>query len=181
MSIRIRKGDASDGGFILRDKGHITKREIEALILVAKGADNKTGADIMHVTVNTFRNHVQHIMQKLDAKSRASAIVRAVENDMLEIDRNKDIVVLYPSDYTLCCICERAFENDKMELGGGGKTIINNVEWELPDRLICPYEDCKSDSMLFLRWDDVISKRLEYPEIPEHGKEYDYETDWLFR
>ena len=180
MSIRIRKGSASDGGFILKDKGHITKRELEALCLVAKGVDNKTGADVMKVTVNTFRNHVQHIMQKLNANSRASAIVKAVENETLEIDRNKDIVMLYPSDYILCCICGRAFEEGQMEFKQGGKVVINNVEWEVPDRRMCPYEDCKSDLELFLRWDDVISKRSEYPKIPNPGKVYDYETSWLF-
>lgn len=180
MTVRLRKGNANDGGFILKDKEHITKRELEALCLVAKGMDNKTGAGIMNVTINTFRNHVQHIMQKLNAKSRASALVKAVENDILEIDRNRDIVVLYPSDYILCGMCGRAFEEDKMELEEGGKTIINKVEWELPDKLLCPYEDCKTDFMLFLRWDDVIRKRPEYPRIPEYGKVYDYETSWFF-
>ena len=180
MGIRIRKGNASDGGFTLRDKGHITKREIEALCLVANGMDNKTGAVLMNVTINTFRNHVQHIMQKLNANNRASAIVKAVENDMIEIDRNKNIVLLSPSDYILCGICGRVFEEDNTVLKEGYKTFINNVEYEIPEEPICPYEDCKGTYTTFLRWDYVRSKRPEYPKIPEVGKVYDYETGWYF-
>ena len=180
MGIRIRKGNASDGGFILKDKGHITKRELLALCLAAEGMDNKTGANVMHVTVNTFRNHVQHIMQKLNAKSRASAIVKAVENDMVEIDRNKNVVMLYPSDYILCGTCGRVFEEDNMAFKEGYKTVINNVEYEVPEEPICPYEDCKGTFTTFLRWDDVKSKCPEYPRIPEVGKVYDYETSWFF-
>lgn len=181
MGIRIRKGNTSGGGFILEDKRHITKREIEALCLVANGMDNKKGADVMKVAVNTFRNHIQHIMEKLSAKNRANAIVKAVENDMVEIDRNRNIVMPYSSDYILCGICGRVFEEDNMAIiKGGGKTVINNVEYEMPDELTCPYENCNGSTSTFLRWDYVRSKLPEYPEIPEVGKVYDYETGWFF-
>ena len=62
----------------------------------------------------------------------------------------------------------------------GGKTIINNVEYEIPEEPIFPYEDCKGSFGTFLRWDYVKSKRPEYPKIPEVGKVYDYETSWFF-
>ena len=79
MGIRIRKGDAK-GGFVIKGYKHINYRELEALCLVANGMDNKTGADLMNVTINTFKNHVQHVIKKLNAKNRANAIVKAVEN-----------------------------------------------------------------------------------------------------
>ena len=180
MGIRIRKSNASGGSFVLRDKRRITKREIEALCLVANGMDNKTSAALMNVTINTFRNHIQHIVQKLNAKNPANAIVKAVENDMIEIDRNRNIVMLYPSDYILCGICGRVFEEDSMVLREGRKTVINNVEYEMPEEPICPYEDCKGSLTTFLRWDYVKSKHPEYPKIPEVGKVYDYETSWFF-
>ena len=180
MGIRIRKGNASGGGFVLKDNRRITKREIEALCLVANGMDNKTGADLMHVTINTFRNHIQHIIQKLNAKNRANAIVKAIENDMVEIDRNRNIVMLYPSDYILCGICGRVFEENNMAFKEGGKITINNVEYEEPEEPICPYEDCKGSFTTFLRWDDVKNKCPEYPKIPEVGKVYDYETSLFF-
>ncbi len=180
MGIRIRKGNASGGGFILEDKRHITKREIEALCLVANGMDNKKGADLMNVTVNTFRNHIQHIMEKLNAKNRASALVKAIENDMVEIERNRNVVMLYPSDYILCGTCGRVFREDNMAFTEERKTVINNVEYKIPEEPICPYEDCKGTSTTFLRWDDVKSKHPGYPKIPEVGKVYDYETSSFF-
>ena len=180
MGIRIRKGNASGGGFILRDKRRITKRELAALCLVANGMDNKTGADLMNVTINTFRNHIQHIIRKLNAKNPANAIVKAVENDILDIGRNRNIVMLYPSDYILCGICGRGFVEDNMVVKEGGKTVINNVEYELPDEVTCPYEGCNGSLGTFLRWDYVRSERPEYPKIPEVGKVYDYETSWFF-
>ena len=142
--------------------------------------DNKTGADLMNVKINTFRNHVQHIIRKLDAKNPANAILKAVENDILEIERNRNIIMFYPGNYILCGMCGRVFEEDNMAFKEGYKTVINNVECEIPKEPICPYEDCKGTFTTFLRWDDVKSKCPEYPKIPEVGKVYDYETSWFF-
>ncbi|MFC2017120.1 response regulator transcription factor [Chloroflexota bacterium] len=180
MSIGLREGNKGDGGFIIRKGVHVSKRELEALCLVADGKDNKTGAELMQVTVNTFRNHIQNVMEKLGARNRANAIVKAVENEMLFIGRDRGMIGWRYNDYILCAMCGRAFIRDKIIFGETEKVIINGVECESPEKRICPYEDCKSDFALFVEWSFVLSKRPEYPKIPEHGKEYDYEVSWLY-
>ena len=35
MGINIRKGEAGDGGFILKGNIHVTRRELEALVAIA--------------------------------------------------------------------------------------------------------------------------------------------------
>jgi DNA-binding NarL/FixJ family response regulator len=55
----------------------LTERECEILDLVARGYDNRRIAADLHLSDKTVRNHVSNVMAKLDAASRAEAIVRA--------------------------------------------------------------------------------------------------------
>ncbi|MBF2046060.1 MAG: hypothetical protein IGS54_01450 [Elainella sp. C42_A2020_010] len=57
----------------------LSKRESEVLYWVAKGKENLEIATILHVGVTTIRKHLEHIYQKLEVKTRASAIVEALK------------------------------------------------------------------------------------------------------
>jgi len=48
----------------------LTPREIEVLLLVAKGLSNKEIAETLCISVKTARNHVTNILPKLDLRSR---------------------------------------------------------------------------------------------------------------
>lgn len=66
--------------FQLRKKGGsgpLTAREIEVLVLVARGFSNAEVARRLVLSPHTVHRHMANILRKLDAKSRAGAVGRA--------------------------------------------------------------------------------------------------------
>jgi HD-GYP domain-containing protein (c-di-GMP phosphodiesterase class II) len=61
----------------------LTAREVEVLILLARGMSNKQIADHLVITPKTAGNHVEHIYAKIDASSRAAAALFAVQHGLL--------------------------------------------------------------------------------------------------
>ena len=57
----------------------LTGREVEVLALITAGATNAELAERLHVSNNTVKTHVRHVLAKLDARSRveAAAIARS--------------------------------------------------------------------------------------------------------
>ena len=70
---------ATDGG----DPVELTRREIEILRLLAAGTSTRTMAERLHISTATVRNHVQHIMGKLEAHSRLEAVACAARHGLL--------------------------------------------------------------------------------------------------
>lgn len=66
--------------------GDLGERQLEVLRMMASGLPNKAIAGRLHISVNTVRNHVQTILQKLDAHSRLEAVATAVREGILERD-----------------------------------------------------------------------------------------------
>jgi HD-GYP domain-containing protein (c-di-GMP phosphodiesterase class II) len=65
----------------------LTPREVEVLILVARGMSNKEIADRLVISAKTVGNHVEHIYGKIDAKNRAAASLFAMRNGLLPEER----------------------------------------------------------------------------------------------
>jgi len=61
----------------------LTAREVEVLILLARGLSNKQIAERLVITPKTAGNHVEHIYAKIDASSRASAAMFAVQHGLI--------------------------------------------------------------------------------------------------
>ena len=61
----------------------LTAREVEVLILLARGMSNKQIAERTAITPKTAGNHVEHIYAKIDASSRAAAAMFAVQHGLL--------------------------------------------------------------------------------------------------
>jgi len=61
----------------------LTEREREVLALVARGYTNKQIADTLYVSEKTARNHVSHILEKLELSRRSEAAAFAVENKLV--------------------------------------------------------------------------------------------------
>jgi DNA-binding NarL/FixJ family response regulator len=53
----------------------LTQKEIEVLLCIAEGKNNKQAADSLFVSVNTIKTHLKNIFIKLDITSRSEAIV----------------------------------------------------------------------------------------------------------
>ena len=61
----------------------LSNREREVLILLAEGLSNGEIADELGIAVNTVRNHVHSVLEKLGARNRVQAAVYAVRAGML--------------------------------------------------------------------------------------------------
>ena len=61
----------------------LTAREVEVLILLARGMSNKQIAGRLVITPKTAGNHVEHIYAKIDASNRAAAAMFAVQHGLL--------------------------------------------------------------------------------------------------
>ena len=62
----------------------LTPREIEVLVLVARGASNRQVADELGITPKTAGTHIERIYTKIGASNRATATLFAVEHGLLE-------------------------------------------------------------------------------------------------
>ncbi|HUG55823.1 MAG TPA: response regulator transcription factor [Candidatus Limnocylindrales bacterium] len=67
-----------------KDRPALTPREREVLELMAEGADNRTIADRLGLSVHTARNHVEHILAKVGAHSKLEALAKAYDGGLLE-------------------------------------------------------------------------------------------------
>lgn len=54
----------------------LTDRELEVLHQVAQGSSNKEVAEELGISVETVRNHIRHIFDKLHVRSRTEAVVK---------------------------------------------------------------------------------------------------------
>lgn len=62
-----------------RARSDLTEREVEVLRLAAKGLRNKEIAEQLFLSVNTVRNHMQRVLNKLGAHSKLEATAIAVQ------------------------------------------------------------------------------------------------------
>jgi len=64
----------------------VTKREEEVLQLIADGCSTSEVADQMYISQKTVKNHLASIYQKLDARDRTQAILRAVRMGIVSLE-----------------------------------------------------------------------------------------------
>lgn len=67
----------------LRRFAELTERERQVLSHLVRGQGTREIADTLSITINTTRNHIQHILQKLDVHSRAAAVAYVARHDLL--------------------------------------------------------------------------------------------------
>jgi len=180
MVINVRQGTAEDGGFIIKNNIHVTKRELEALALVGMGLGNNEVAEKWGVSINTVRNHIWNLMKKLGATSRGHAIVLAIQNGIYDVEqqRSLDTFVRGYDQYMLCIFCGKVNLNNDYKEAEIKKVKINHVEYEIDILPKCPTEGCRGDISHTIDWDEVRKHHPEYPEIPERNVVYDYEIEW---
>lgn len=68
-------GDVSIRGGRLVGTGNPTLREIEVLIAIVDHAGNDQAAAALGITVQTVKNHLSSVMQRLGASTRTHAVV----------------------------------------------------------------------------------------------------------
>ena len=66
-------------------KIRLTKKELEALMYITEGLNNAEIADKMYVSIHTVKFYIKNIFQKLNAKNRVNAVIKAVKYGLVEI------------------------------------------------------------------------------------------------
>jgi DNA-binding NarL/FixJ family response regulator len=61
----------------------LTQRESEVLRELARGLTNEQIAEAMHISYETIKEHVQHILRKIGVTDRTQAAVWAVRNNLV--------------------------------------------------------------------------------------------------
>ena len=64
-------------------KGTLSDRELEILVIVARGATNKAIAAQLFISEATVKTHLLHIYEKLGVNDRAAAVAAAYERGLL--------------------------------------------------------------------------------------------------
>ena len=62
----------------------MTPRELEVLVLLARGASNRQIAKTLVIAHKTAANHVEHIYAKINVSSRAAATLYAMRQGLLD-------------------------------------------------------------------------------------------------
>jgi DNA-binding NarL/FixJ family response regulator len=63
---------------------NLSDRQLEVLTLVAAGLPNEEIGTELHVTLDTVKTHVQHILRALGARNRAHAVLLGFRHRLLE-------------------------------------------------------------------------------------------------
>jgi HD-GYP domain-containing protein (c-di-GMP phosphodiesterase class II) len=61
----------------------LTQREVEVLVLLARGLSNKAIAAMLVVSPKTVGHHIEHIYRKIDCSTRAAASLFAMQHGLL--------------------------------------------------------------------------------------------------
>jgi DNA-binding NarL/FixJ family response regulator len=71
----------------VRDKGDtaLTAREIDVLMLVARGATNQDVGEKLHISTATVKSHLLQIYQKLGVSDRTAAVTTAIERGIIRL------------------------------------------------------------------------------------------------
>jgi DNA-binding NarL/FixJ family response regulator len=68
-------------------RSDLTTRELEILGMVVKGLTNKQIARVLRISSHTARNHVNSIIEKLDAADRTEAATTAMQRGIIGMDQ----------------------------------------------------------------------------------------------
>jgi PAS domain S-box-containing protein len=74
----------NNGARLESHQNSLTTREREILSLLVDGLGTRDIAELLSVSITTVRNHIQHILQKLQVHSRLEAVAIAVKNKLVD-------------------------------------------------------------------------------------------------
>ena len=62
----------------------LTEREMEILLLIAKGYSNQEIASASHITIKTVKTHVSNILSKLKLRIEHKAVIYAFQHNLIQ-------------------------------------------------------------------------------------------------
>jgi DNA-binding NarL/FixJ family response regulator len=82
----VVRGQAGPGDPAVEERARLdrlTSREVQVLRLIAEGLSNEQIAELLVIAESTAKTHVKRILQKIDARDRAQAVVLAYRAGMM--------------------------------------------------------------------------------------------------
>ena len=76
---------AADSPSLSADQPHLTDRQLEILVHVARGRTNREIGSVLNISERTVRNHMRTINKKLSTGDRTRAVVVAIESGWIAI------------------------------------------------------------------------------------------------
>ncbi len=67
----------------VRNRFNLSEREIQVLALIVEGKTNQAIALDLHLSVDTIKNHLKTIMDKLSVSDRTQAAVKAIREELI--------------------------------------------------------------------------------------------------
>lgn len=64
-------------------ESELSDREQEVLSLIVEGFSNQKIADHLHISIDTVKTHIRHIMEKLSVSDRTQAAVKAIRDKIV--------------------------------------------------------------------------------------------------
>jgi len=64
-------------------KVNLTEREHEILSIIVSGKDNNEISELLFISLQTVRNHIRHIYEKLHVHSKSQAVVKAIKEGII--------------------------------------------------------------------------------------------------
>lgn len=83
---RIMKGYLQDADEDVKERGCLSKRELELLHLVFEGHSNRMIAEQLFISENTVKYHIKNILQKLGVNNRTEAVSQALRAGIISKD-----------------------------------------------------------------------------------------------
>ena len=68
---------------VKNDVFQLTQRETEILNLLVDGFDNQAIANKLFISIQTVRNHIRHIYDKLQVHTKSQAVVKAIREGLV--------------------------------------------------------------------------------------------------
>ena len=62
----------------------LTERELEVLLLIAKGKTNQEIADDLFIALKTVKTHVSNLLSKLEVQDRTQAVIYAFKHELVK-------------------------------------------------------------------------------------------------
>lgn len=82
--IREWDNDSSSNKSKKQGKNSLTQREIEVLLLIAEGKNNREIAEELFISDKTVKNHVSNIFKKIDVSDRTQAAVYVLKKPLIQ-------------------------------------------------------------------------------------------------
>jgi DNA-binding NarL/FixJ family response regulator len=83
LAVSSSLSTTSDAGTSSLQLADLTRREVEVLRLIAKGATNREIAEQLIISEGTVKNHISNILSRLGLRDRTQAAIYARENGWL--------------------------------------------------------------------------------------------------